>query len=94
MRVVGGGRLELAGLHCHLGTFITDTTPYREQAEKIARFANELRERRGITLDFIDIGGGFASHNTLKAQYLPGDQATPSFARYADAIAGGLGELD
>src|SRR5690606_31647696 len=34
------------------------------------------------------------SHNKLKAQYLASEQATPSFARYAEAIADGLAALD
>jgi diaminopimelate decarboxylase len=53
-----------------------------------------LRREHGIVLSFIDIGGGFASHNTLKAQYLPGDQSTPSFDRYAEAVCDGLSDLD
>jgi diaminopimelate decarboxylase len=93
-RLLAGGKLDLVGLHCHLGTFIKDVGAYREQATKLAEFANALRQRNGITLDFIDIGGGFASHNKLKAQYLPGEQATPSFARYAEAVADGLRALD
>ncbi len=93
-RLVAGNRLELAGLHCHLGTFILQTGAYGEAAGKIARFANELRERLGVVLDFIDLGGGLASHNTLKAQYQPGELATPSFDRYAEAISEGLAELD
>ncbi len=93
-RLLAGGRLDLVGLHCHLGTFIKDVSAYRQQAAKLARFANSLREDHGIMVDFIDIGGGFASHNKLKAQYLPGEQATPSFARYAEAVSDGLAELD
>ncbi|MBW2731539.1 MAG: alanine racemase [Deltaproteobacteria bacterium] len=93
-RLVGGDRLELKGLHCHIGTFILDEGPYREAAAKISRFANELRERFDITLSFVDLGGGFASPNTLKGQYLPGDQVAPSFSRYAEGIVEGLSELD
>ncbi|MCA9491620.1 MAG: hypothetical protein KC621_16925, partial [Myxococcales bacterium] len=37
--------------------------------------------------------GGFASHNALKAQYLPAEQATPSFEQYADAVCDGLRAL-
>ena len=92
-RLVGGGVLQLTGLHCHLGTFILDPEAYRQAARKIARLANEIRGRYGLVLSFLDLGGGFASHNTLKSQYLPGEQATPSFARYADAIVDGLSEL-
>ena len=92
-RLLAGGVLELAGIHAHIGTFILEVAAYRELAAKMAAFANELRAEHGVILDFIDLGGGFASHNTLKAQYLPGEQATPSLARYVEAIAEGLAEL-
>jgi diaminopimelate decarboxylase len=35
-RIVTGQRLQLVGLHCHLGTFILDPGAYREQATKPA----------------------------------------------------------
>lgn len=92
-RLLAGKQLVLNGLHCHLGTFILDVDAYRQAARKIASFANELRARFGIVLGFIDLGGGFASRNTLKGQYLPGEQTTPSFAQYADAIGEGLQQL-
>ncbi|HJL30921.1 MAG TPA: alanine racemase, partial [Polyangiaceae bacterium LLY-WYZ-15_(1-7)] len=88
-RIVAGGKLKLAGLHCHLGTFILEPDAYRQEAEKLAELANRIREKHGILLSFLDLGGGFASHNKLQAQYLPGESATPSFARYAEAAAEG-----
>ena len=92
-RLIGGGQLELVGLHSHLGTFILEPEAYGQASAKLAGFANDLRREHGITLEFLDLGGGFASHNKLKAQYLPAEQATPSFARYAEAVADGLQEL-
>lgn len=93
-RLVAGDAMDLVGLHCHVGTFILEPQAYRDAATKLAGFANELRSRFGVALSFIDLGGGFASHNTLRAQYLPGGVATPSFERYADAICDGLATLD
>lgn len=93
-RLVAGDRMDLVGLHCHLGTFITEPRAYTQAATKIAELANELRARFGVTLSFIDLGGGFASHNTLRAQYLPGGLATPPIDRYAEAICDGLSKLD
>lgn len=93
-RLVAGGTLRLTGLHCHLGTFIVEPRAYEQAARKLAELANEIRSEYGIELDFIDVGGGFASRNTLKAQYLPGEQATPPFARYVEHIAEGLSALD
>jgi diaminopimelate decarboxylase len=93
-RIASRGILRLAGLHCHMGTFLLEPEAYKEQASKLAKLANQLRSELGLRMDIIDLGGGIASHNTLKAQYLPGEQSTPSFTRYAEAIADGLAELD
>lgn len=93
-RLRAGGRLELAGLHCHIGTFVQDVDSYRQEAKKLAEFANLLRRELGVRVDSLDLGGGLASRNTLHAQYLPGDQVTPSLSQYAEAIAEGLEALD
>ena len=93
-RVVRSDHLELVGLHTHVGTFILDPNAHGSAARKLARLANEIRAAHGVTLSFIDLGGGFASPNTLKGTYLAGEQASPSFAQYADAICDGLAELD
>ena len=93
-RIVASDHMELLGLHTHIGTFILDPNAYRSAASKLARLANEIRAAHGLKLEFIDLGGGFASPNTLKGQYLQGEQTSPSFARYADAICEGLKDLD
>jgi diaminopimelate decarboxylase len=93
-RVLSGDQMDLLGLHCHIGTFILDPGAYGTAAAKLARFASEIRATHGVKLSFLDLGGGFASPNTLKAQYFQGDQASPPFSRYADAICEGLAQLD
>jgi diaminopimelate decarboxylase len=93
-RILAGGQLELVGLHCHQGTFIQDLEVFRQAAAKVAGFANELREQYGVRLEFLDLGGGFASPNNLKGQYYPGQQATPSASRYVEALVDGLGTLE
>jgi diaminopimelate decarboxylase len=91
-RIVHGGRLSLHTLHGHIGTFIPNPEAYRLAALALARFACLLENELGIKITTIDLGGGFASHNTLQAQYLPGEEASPSFAEYVEAIASGLEE--
>lgn len=93
-RIKAGGHLDLIGLHTHIGTFMLDPAAYGNAAAKLARFANVLLRDYGLRLSFIDLGGGFASPNSLKGQYLDGQQASPSFARYADAISRGLQALE
>lgn len=92
-RILAGDRLKLVGLHCHLGTFLTEPEAYRQAMGKLVGFANGLAEEFDVRLDFIDIGGGIASHNQLKAQYLPPEQSTPAMSRYAEAITDGLRSL-
>ena len=93
-RLVAGGRVDLVGIHAHIGTFIQEPEAYGQSAKKLAALANEIKADHGILLSFIDLGGGFASRNTLKSQYLAGEQASPPFSRYADAICDGLADLD
>ncbi|MBT3222285.1 MAG: diaminopimelate decarboxylase, partial [Proteobacteria bacterium] len=72
---------------------LLDANCYGEAAAKLVSFTRQLREDYGISLEYLDLGGGFASSAKLKSQYLPGEQVTPSFSQYAEAIAEGLGEL-
>ena len=89
-RIVLGGILKLTGIHCHIGTFILDPLAYKRAVEKIIAFEKELESKFNLKLTVLNMGGGFASSNTLMNQYLPGDQAAPSFAQYADAITAPL----
>lgn len=61
-------------------------------ARAVGRFALELEKDFGLRIDSIDLGGGFASRNTLHSQYLPGEEVTPSLGQYVERIATGLEE--
>lgn len=91
-RLERGGQLRLDTLHCHIGTFILDPDAYRLEARAVARFARVLESEIGARIETLDLGGGFASHNTLHQQYLPGEEITPSFGQYVEKIAAGLDE--
>jgi diaminopimelate decarboxylase len=84
-RIVQGGRLELGGLHTHIGTFILEPAAYGRATAKLADFASSIRERFGVDVTHLDLGGGFASNNTLSGQYHSG-ALVPPIAEYADAI--------
>jgi diaminopimelate decarboxylase len=48
----------IAGIHCHIGSQIADTAGYEKTALKMLAFLKQLRDRLGIVLDFVDLGGG------------------------------------
>ncbi len=89
-RLANHGRLRLEGLHLHLGTFILDPRAYAVAVGKLLDLADVLKERFAISIDYLDIGGGFASTNTLHSQYLPGEEVSPSLNQYAEQICGAM----
>ena len=90
-RIVRGGKLALGGLHTHIGTFVLEPAAYGRAARKLAELATEIERSLGVRPTHLDLGGGFASNNTLATQYHAGAIA-PSISDYADAIATGLYE--
>lgn len=85
-RVLHSERLQLVGLHCHIGTFMFNTTAYQIAARNLCELAWNLKERFGHKIQYLDLGGGFPSTNTLKGAYLPATDTVPSLDQYADAI--------
>lgn len=85
-RIARSEFLELMGLHSHIGTFVTETKAYTNQVRIMCEFMNEVEKRTGCAIEYIDIGGGFASLNSLQGTYLPPEQVVPSIEQYAEAI--------
>lgn len=86
-RIASGGHLRLDGLHCHIGTYITDPSAYGRMATKLSQLALDVRQETGMVVKSLDVGGGFASRATLHAQYAPGTDSTPPMDDYAEAIS-------
>lgn len=85
-RIVSGGRFKLVSLHAHIGTFILEPKFYLQEAMSMCAFALRLKDEFGVTLKYLDIGGGFASRNRLKSTYLSTSYMAPSFNAYAEHI--------
>ncbi|NLY30791.1 MAG: diaminopimelate decarboxylase [Firmicutes bacterium] len=50
--------IRLMGLHCHIGSQIMDLRSFQLAAEYMVRFMVELRDKLGLELDELDLGGG------------------------------------
>ncbi len=83
-------RLELVGLHTHIGTYIMAPSAYATAATKLANLMVVTHRKFNHWLKYIDLGGGFASKNTLKGAYMPGSETCPSFDEYAENISNAL----
>jgi len=85
-RILISGKMDLIGLHAHIGTYMMVSSAYKVAGSKMSALAVKIKKKYDLAIDYIDFGGGFASHNTLKGAYLPGKDTNPSFDDYAEAI--------
>ncbi len=85
-RIYRGGLLELRGLHSHIGTFMLDASAYAKETAKLMELKAQAEERFTCQIEYIDIGGGFASKNRLKGIYQSPDVIVPTADDYAQQI--------
>jgi len=85
-RIMNDKNITLVGLHCHIGTFILTPNAYSVATAKLCELAHNVKLKYGKTLEYLDLGGGFPSSNTLKGTYLSGSDTIPSIDQFADAI--------
>lgn len=85
-KIILADKLELIGLHCHIGTFMLSPSAYGIAAGKMSDLALGIKRKFKRDIQYIDMGGGFASKNTLKGSYLQGADSNPNFDQFAEAI--------
>jgi len=73
--------LRVTGMDCHIGSQLTETSPFIAAAEKVLALVDQLAAA-GIVLEHLDLGGG------LGIRY--DDETPPSIAGYAQALLGAL----
>ena len=69
--------IEVKGVHCHIGSQITQVNPFVDALERILFLVDDLRDR-GVDISYVDMGGG------LGIQYK--DEDPPPPAELARAI--------
>jgi diaminopimelate decarboxylase len=57
-RVADQPMLRLVGLHCHLGSQVTDPALYGEAIHRMVALMADIRARHGVLLSELNIGGG------------------------------------
>ncbi|MER7968038.1 diaminopimelate decarboxylase [Streptomyces sp. NPDC005840] len=68
-RVLGQPQLRLRGLHCHIGSQITEVEPYLLAVRRTVGLMARIRDTHRVTLTQLDLGGGHG------VPYRPGDPA-------------------
>jgi diaminopimelate decarboxylase len=83
-KIVESGKLQLVGLHTHIGTYMLSSNAYSIAAGKLCDLAVNCKSQLHTTIKYLDLGGGFPSANTLKGAI--GQVPTPSVDEFAEAI--------
>ncbi|OBH74699.1 diaminopimelate decarboxylase [Mycobacterium mantenii] len=84
-RVLSHPILDLVGLHCHIGSQVTDPALYGEAIHRMIAAMADIRARHGVILTELNIGGGHA------IPYVPGDREL-NVEQLADVIENALDE--
>ena len=58
--------LRLKGIHCHIGSQIFETEPFQIAVERMCGLMGEIREKLGIVLEELNMGGGFGIKYTYQ----------------------------
>ena len=91
-RIYEGGKLKLTGLHSHIGTFMLEANAYKMATEKIMHLKAQVESDFGYEIEYIDLGGGFASKSYLKGIYQSPEVVVPTVDDYAEAITNAIYE--
>jgi len=89
-KIMRSENMELIGLHTHIGTFMLSPNAYAIAAGKLADLAIGIKDKYQHEIQYIDMGGGFASKNNLKGSFMPGIDTNPTIDDFAEAITSTL----
>ena len=76
--------LEIVGVDCHIGSQLTEVSPFVEALRRVKAFLERLT-RVGISVKYLDLGGGLG--------IVYGKEAPPPPEAYAQALMEELGDL-
>ncbi|NIB39411.1 diaminopimelate decarboxylase [Pseudomaricurvus alkylphenolicus] len=77
--------LKVVGVDCHIGSQLTELTPFVDALDRVLALVDQLAEQ-GIVIEHLDLGGG------LGVTY--GDEQPPAVADYMAAIKQRLGQRE
>lgn len=74
--------LEVIGVDCHIGSQLTQVTPFVDALERVLKLVDHLY-MKGVALTHIDLGGGLGIAYKDETPPLPGDYAAPLLDKLA-----------
>ena len=72
--------VEVVGIHCHIGSQIFDLAPFELAAKVMMDFMGDVKDKLGLTLSELNLGGGFG------IKYLESDRPV-AYDAYMEAVS-------
>jgi diaminopimelate decarboxylase len=82
-RAAADSRLRVIGIDCHIGSQLTELSPFLDALDRVLALADRLHDQ-GIEIEHLDLGGGLGIRYT--------DEQPPEPAEHAAALAERLGD--
>ncbi len=76
----GMAGVKVVGIHCHIGSQIFELAPFQEAAKVMLGFAAEVKDKLGVEIEELNLGGGFG------IKYVDGDKPV-SYDSYIEAVS-------
>lgn len=71
--------INITGIDCHIGSQLTDVTPFKDALERVLALADRLQEQ-GINIHHLDLGGGLGVRYKDENPPLPSDYTAQLFS--------------
>ncbi len=84
-RAAAMSHIEIKGVSCHIGSQLTEVSPFVEALRKVRAFVDRLAGR-GISISYLDLGGGVG----IRYQ----DEEPPELEEYSRALSREMAGLD
>ncbi|MDQ0735446.1 diaminopimelate decarboxylase [Arthrobacter agilis] len=83
--------IELLGVHCHIGSQIFEPEGFELAAQRLLGFLAEVRDRHGVELPELDLGGGYGIAYTEADEPRPAREIAQAMAAVVGATCRDLG---
>ncbi len=86
-RAIGMQNVRVTGVHCHIGSQIFDIDPFLKAAEVMMNFVGDLKDKLGLEIDELNLGGGFGIRYTEKDDPIEYDEYIKHVSEVVKAVA-------
>jgi len=80
--------VEIVGVHCHIGSQIFDRAPFELAAEIMLNFIADVKEKYGVEMSELNLGGGFGIKYTDDDTPISYDNYIAAISKVVDDVCG------